>query len=99
VRVADLPSPPRRIRDGQPDLSDLHGIRTHAGVLVFDATITRSGSVTSVRLVSDGPTRAPWPTLIGRCRAAISDWRYQPVMVNNLPVSVCMTVTVIIDLQ
>jgi hypothetical protein len=97
--ASDLPAPPRKIRDGKPELSDIGGIRTHAGVLVFDVTIVPSGSVTNVRRVNDIDTRHPWPTLADRWRSAISDWRYEPAAVNNKPFAVCMTVEVIIHVM
>jgi hypothetical protein len=99
VRADDLPAPPRKIHDAKPDLYDLQGIQMQAGALLFDAMITPSGGVTGVRLVSDGHMPAPWPTLIVRWRSAISEWRYEPVIVNNMPVSVCMTVTVSVHVK
>jgi outer membrane biosynthesis protein TonB len=94
VAASDLPAPPRKVHDKKPDLSDLDGVQTHGGVLVFAVTIGPSGSVGDVRLVKDTDTRHPWPTLVDRWRSAISDWRYEPATVHEKPVAVCLTVTV-----
>ncbi len=72
----------------------MRGIRTHAGVLIFDFTILPTGSVSDVRLVNTIDRESPWPVLADRWRSAISDWQYEPAMVNNRPVAVCLTVTV-----
>ena len=95
VGVGDL-SAPRNVRGRKPELSDLRGIPTNAGVLVFDLTIMPSGSVSDVRLVNTIDTQYPWPALADRWRSAISDWQYEPATVNGQPVAVCLTLTVII---
>lgn len=94
VRASDLPTPPRRITDQKPDLSDLQNIKTHAGVLDFDLVILPTGRVSDVRLVNSVDADHPWPTIAERWRSAISAWRFEPVILNDLPVAVCVTVTV-----
>ena len=72
----------------------MRGIRTHAGVLIFDFTILPTGSVNDVRLVNTIDRESPWPVLADRWRSAISDWQYAPATVNNRPVAVCLTIEV-----
>jgi hypothetical protein len=99
VPSSALPAPPRKVRDRKADLSDLRDVRTHGGELVFDVTIAASGNVADVRLMKDGDTRPPWPTIADRWRSAIADWRYEPTTVNDQPVAVCMTVQVSVHVR
>jgi hypothetical protein len=80
-------------------LSDLRGVQTHAGVLIFDVTIDVTGTVTDVRSAKAVETQEPWPLLAERWRSAISDWRYEPAFLNGTPVAVCMIVSVNIDVM
>jgi len=93
------PMPLRKVRDRKPDESDLRGIRTHGGVLVFDIRIGASGKVEDVRLVKPVGQEAPWPILAERWRTAISEWRYEPPTLNNKPVAVCLTISIIVHVE
>lgn len=95
VPAIDLQAEPQKIRDRKPDTSDLRTLHTHAGVLVFNVRIDPSGGLADVRLVK-GFDDPPWPTLAERWGNAISDWRYEPARLNDKPVAVCLTVTVIV---
>jgi len=93
-QFGDRASPPRKIGDYKPDISDLAGIETHAGVLIFEITVLPSGGVTDVRLVKEVDPHAPWPTLVERWKSAIAQWRYEPAIVDKKPIAACLTVTV-----
>jgi hypothetical protein len=80
-------------------LSDLRGVRTHAGVLAFNVTISPTGSVADASLVKAIDPDQPWPTLAERWQAAIRHWRYEPVTVHNKPVAVCLTVLVSVHVE
>jgi len=80
---------PRKVVDRKPDLSDMRESKTPAGVFVFEVTILPSGNLTSIRLLSEIDSESPWPTIAQRVKSAIADWRYEPVTVNNRPVTVC----------
>jgi hypothetical protein len=95
VPASDLPTPPRKIRDRTVDLADLQS-KTHAGVLVFEAVIAPSGAVTDFRLVKGADLEYPWPTIAERWQSAIAEWRYQPLLLNNKPVAVCTTISIIV---
>ncbi len=100
VPVADLTKAPRKVRDHKFELSEkTRGIRTHAGVLVYEVTISSSGTVTDVRLVKPTDTQEPWPMLADGWRKAILDWSYEPTLVDSNPVAVCMTVTIMIHVN
>jgi hypothetical protein len=90
------PDATAQTRDRKADLSDLRDIKTHAGVLVFDAMILPSGRVANIRLMSKIDTEHPWPTIAERWKSEIAEWRYQPVIVNNKPVPVCLAIKVIV---
>ena len=93
-QFGDRGSPPRKVGDYKPDTSDLAGIETHAGVLIFEITVLPSGRVTDVRLVKRVDPRAPWPALVERWRSAIAQWRYEPAIVDGKPIAACLTVMV-----
>jgi hypothetical protein len=99
VSASELPAPPRKLIDRKPDLSNVHDVQTHGGVLIFDVTIGPAGNVAGVRLMKNVDTACPWPTIAERWRSAISGWRYEPQTLNNTPVAVCATVTVTIDVR
>src|SRR4029078_8690829 len=95
VPVGRFPAAPRKIRDRTPNLSaKIRGTATHAGVLIFDVTIGASGEVTRVALARPTDSNAPWPALVEQWRFALVEWRYEPTILENKPVAVCMTVTV-----
>jgi outer membrane biosynthesis protein TonB len=95
VRVTDLPSAPRKLRDSKPELSEkVRAMRTHGGVLVYEIKIDESGTVTEVRIAKPVDAVETWPTVAAAWRAAILNWRYEPTVVGGNPVAVCMTVTV-----
>jgi hypothetical protein len=99
VPANKLQTAPRKIRDRKPDLSDLLGVQTHAGVLVFEVTVGPSGSVVDARLVKPIDAERPWPIIAERWRAAIFDSRFEPATVDNKPVTACVTVTVNVEVR
>src|SRR5215471_12598981 len=48
VALRELPTPPQKTRGRTADLSDLRS-KMHGGVLLFDAVIAPSGTVTDIR--------------------------------------------------
>jgi TonB family protein len=94
VPVSELSVTPRKVHDQKPDVSDLVGVKTHAGVLIFEITVLPSGRVTDIHLVKEAERQDPWPTLVERWRSAISEWRFEPATINGKPVAVCLTVAI-----
>ena len=59
------------------------------GMVIFEAIITRTGSVDQVKTL-----RADHPLLEKAARDAVLQWKYQPAMLQGQPVKVYFTVTV-----
>jgi periplasmic protein TonB len=70
------------------------GIAIHAeGTVVLQATISKSGTIENLRVVS-GP-----PMLQQAALDAVAQWRYRPYLLNGQPVEVETTVSVEFKLQ
>jgi protein TonB len=63
-----------------------------SGTVVLQATISRTGSIENLRVVS-GPAMLQQAAL-----DAVKSWRYRPYLLNNEPVEVETTVNVIFTL-
>jgi protein TonB len=63
------------------------------GKVVIEATIGTDGTVQQARVVSGTPL------LNDAALDAVRQWRYRPTLLNNQPVAVIMTVTVMFTLQ
>jgi protein TonB len=62
------------------------------GTVVLAATISRSGTIENLRVISGPPMLAPAAT------EAVRTWRYRPYLLNGEPVEVETTVNVIFNL-
>jgi protein TonB len=63
------------------------------GTVVLEATITKEGTIETLRIISGHP-------LLARAALdAVSQWRYRPLFLNGEPVEVITTVTVTFTLQ
>jgi len=60
---------------------------------VIDCVIDTHGNVTQMKVVSGSPL------LVQSAMQALSEWKYQPTLLNGHPVSVEMLVTVNFQLQ
>ena len=63
------------------------------GVVVLEATISKEGTIESLRMVSGHPL------LTGAALDAVKQWRYRPVFLNGEPIDIITTVTVSFTLQ
>jgi len=63
------------------------------GTVVLQATISKTGEIENLRVVS-GP-----PMLQQSAMDAVRTWRYRPYLLNNEPVEVDTTVNVIFNLD
>ena len=63
------------------------------GTVVLQATISKTGEITNLRVIS-GP-----PLLQQSAMDAVRTWRYRPYLLNNEPVEVDTTVNVIFNLD
>jgi protein TonB len=68
-------------------------VATHMqGIVVLAATISRTGTIENLRVVSGPPMLAP------AAAEAVRTWRYRPYLLNGQPVEVETTVRVIFNL-
>jgi protein TonB len=58
------------------------------GVVEFSAVINKEGRIENLRLVRGHPL------LVNAAREAVSQWRYQPTLLNGQPVEVITNITV-----
>ena len=97
-RGGDLPIDSNRARDGMSAPRRIHGVLPDyppealtagvAGIVVLQATIGPTGEVTDVEVVRSVPL------LDEAAIAAVSEWRYAPMLVDGEPVGIQMTVSV-----
>lgn len=88
MRVGGDIRPPRKLHHVAPVYP---GIAAHAritGTVVVEATISRSGVVSDVRVLRSVPL------LDAAATEAVRQWRYEPPQLNGEPVAVLLTVTV-----
>jgi periplasmic protein TonB len=88
VRVGGRISPPRAVSTPPPLYPAIARTAHVQGQVVIDAIIDERGDVTEARAIS-GPG-----LLIPAALAAVSNWRYEPTLLNGEPVSVEMHVFV-----
>jgi len=93
IRVGGNVQAPRLIGRVQPTYPPLAMETRTQGDVVIDCVIDTHGNVTQMKVVS-GP-----PLLIQSAMQALSEWKYQPTLLNGQPVSVEMLVTVHFQLQ
>jgi hypothetical protein len=100
VRVGGPVREPRRI-EGSPFRvpSSVRGLRTAGGVLLYETRIAESGSVQDVRLLRPLPSDPGYVEIDRAFRQTIRTWRYSTTVVSGRPVSVCLTVSVIVDVR
>jgi len=63
-----------------------------SGVVVLQATISKTGTIENLKVIS-GP-----PMLQGAATDAVRSWRYRPYLLNGDPVEVETTVNVVFTL-
>jgi periplasmic protein TonB len=85
--------PPRKVRDVAPIYPDL-AIHTRVeGRVEIECRIDTTGRVV------DATVLRGHPLLVASALTAVREWLYQPTLLNGVPVSVIMTVTVHFRLQ
>jgi len=93
VRVGGNMRPPVKVRDVRPVYpADARDAKVQ-GVVIIEATIDTLGNVERTRVL-----RAV-PTLERAAIEAVEQWKFQPTLMNGVPVPVIMTVTVNFTLQ
>jgi TonB family protein len=82
-------TPPMKLRDVKPRVSDRMIDQQLQGQVVLEATIGTDGLVKEVR-----PVDPVDPELEAVATAAVKEWEFSPTTLNCVPVEVSMTVTV-----
>jgi protein TonB len=88
VRVGGQIHPPRKLKNVDPVYSDLARQARVSGVVILEATISKDGRVTDVKILRGAPL------LQDAAVDAVKQWVYSPTLLNGEPVAVIMTVTV-----
>jgi protein TonB len=88
MRVGGRVRAPRMIKRVAPDYPPLARQAHLSGEVVIDTVLDEQGNVTDMQVVS-GP-----PLLYQAALTALSQWKYEPTYLNELPIAVRMIVTV-----
>jgi protein TonB len=93
VRVGGNVRPPQITKLVKPQYPPA-AIHAHVdGVVLLEATVTATGDVIDVKVIS-GP-----PMLIPAAIKAVQEWKYEPTFINGRPVPVILTATVNFSLR
>jgi beta-lactamase regulating signal transducer with metallopeptidase domain len=95
VRVGGQIKAPQQIKSVSPMCPGGAELESGGTVIILEATIGTDGSVKDVRSLRPAQGDARWPDLVDAARVAVQQWRYTPTLLNNTPVPVIMTVTVL----
>ena len=85
---------PKRLRNVQPVYPSAKQAHTGSGTWMGEALIDTAGKVHRVWTLREPQFTPPWPEFNDSVVSAISQWLYEPTVVEGRPVPVCMTVTV-----
>jgi protein TonB len=93
VRVGGEVRPPTKVLDVAPVYPAIAQAARVEGVVIIEATIDASGRVADARVLRGVPL------LDAAAVGAVQQWRFTPTLLNGVPVSVVMTVTVRFELR
>jgi protein TonB len=88
VRVGGDIRPPEKVKDQSPVYPDIAKQARVQGIVILEAIIDPAGNVTNVRVLRS------IPLLDQSAIDAVKQWRYEPTLLNGVPVPIVMTVTV-----
>ena len=89
IHVGGTIRPPQRIAYAPPVYPPLALSARAQGLVIIEATIDTNGQVQAARVL-----RSESPLLNQEALSAVRQWTYTPTLLNGVPVSVIMTVTV-----
>lgn len=87
--AASTPSPPRRIKDVKPVYPPASLRAGDEASILVEAKVNASGIVDEVRILE-----SQCPRLNEAARAAVRQWRWEPLLLNRKPVPFIITVLV-----
>ena len=88
IRIGGVVHPPRLIHEVRPSYPPLARQARISGTVKLEAVLSRDGTIQSLRAVSGHPL------LIHAALDAVRQWRYQPTLLNGVPVEVITQITV-----
>jgi TonB family protein len=88
IRIGGDIREPRKIRDVRPLYPEAARAAGISGVVILEATIDPDGVPVNIKVLRS------IPDLDQAAINAVREWRYQPTLLNGVPVAVMMTVTV-----
>jgi protein TonB len=93
VRAGVHVAPPRKLRDAGPAYPELARRVGAQGTVIIECRIDENGRVVGARVLRGHPL------LDAAALEAVEQWLYTPTLLNGVPVSVLMTVTVRFELN
>jgi protein TonB len=84
---------PKRIAGAPPEYPVFARSARIQGVVILEAVINERGTIERIKVLKSEPL------LDAAAIAAVKDWRYTPTLLNGVPVSVLMTITINFTLQ
>lgn len=93
VRVGQGVREPVRIAGAPPQYPTVAREARVQGTVILEAVINERGRIERVRVLKSQPL------LDGAAISAVENWRYTPTLLNGVPVSVLMTITINFTLQ
>ena len=88
IRVGGAVKEPRQIRRVEPKYPEVAQAAQVQGTVILEVVIAADGNVSTVKLLRS------IPLLDQAAVDAVRQWRYEPTLLNGVPVEVIMTVTV-----
>ena len=92
-RVGQGVREPRRIAGAPPEYPAIARSARIQGVVILEAVINERGTIERIKVLKSEPL------LDAAAIAAVKEWRYTPTLLNGVPVSVLMTITINFTLQ
>jgi protein TonB len=88
VRVGGDVKPPAKIKHVDPLYPPLARLANLEGTVILECVINPLGQVVDIKVLRG------WPMLDGAAVEAVRQWRFTPTLMNGIPVSAVMSVTV-----
>jgi protein TonB len=93
LRVGQGIREPKRIAGAPPEYPAFARASHVQGVVMLEAVINERGAIERVKVLKSVPL------LDAAAIAAVKEWRYTPTLLNGVPISVLMTITINFTLQ
>jgi TonB family protein len=93
IRVGGNIRPPAKLQDVRPVYPEAALASRVTGLVILEAIIGTDGNVTDAKVVKSVPL------LDDAAMTAVRQWKFEPTLLNGVPVPVIMTVTVSFNLQ